>query len=82
MITPIAASLIATLHSSLTQPVASSLVKRIFGKGVHERKEGGILPLLAAPSLLKGIFERGVTRAWRGVMRAGRGYHSMDQMDQ
>ena len=48
--THIAASLIAHMASLLMQPVASSLMNAITGKGVMSAgkgQEGGILPLLA-----------------------------------
>ena len=50
------------------------MAKDIFGKGVNERQEGGIFPLLVAPLLLECIFGKGVTRA-------GRGYDNMNHMD-
>ena len=52
------ASLIQPVSSSLIQPVASSLIKAIAGKGVMragKRQEGGFLPLLALPLMIKAI---------------------------
>ena len=76
MMEPMTASLIAPMASSWIQPVASSLINAITGKEVTRtgKGQGGFLPLLAAPLLLKGIFGKGVTRA-------GRGYNKLDHMD-
>ena len=79
--TSVAASLIATITSLLIQPVASSLVKGIFGKQVSERREGRILLLLAVPLLLKDIFGKGITRVGKGALRAGKGHNNMDHID-
>ena len=37
--------------------------------------------LLAAPLLLKSIFGKGVTRVAKSVIRAGREYNNMDDID-
>ena len=58
----------------LIEPLDSSLAKDIFGKGVDERQEGGILPLLVALLLLECIFGK-------GDIRTGRGYDNMNHMD-
>ena len=58
MVAPMVASLIQPVSSSLIQPVASSLIKAIAGKGVMragKRQEGGFLPLLALPLMIKAI---------------------------
>ena len=77
---PMPASLIVPMASILRQPGASSLVKVIFGKGVSET-EGGFLLLLAARLLITSIFGKGVTRAGKGVIRAGRKNDNMDHID-
>ena len=64
LIAPMTAALIKPMASSLIQPVASLFKKCIFGKGVSETL-GGFLLLLVAPSLLKGVFEKGIMRAGR-----------------
>ena len=46
------------MTSSLIQPVASSLINVISGKG----QEGGVLPLLALPLMIK-VLGKGVRRA-------------------
>ena len=51
-----------------------------FGKGVTETG-GRFLLLLAAPLLLKSIFRRGVTRVGKSVIRAGREYNNMDDIE-
>ena len=58
-----AASLIASMASLLIQPVASSLI----GKG----QEGGFLPLLVLPLMIKVL--------GKGDTRAGRKYNNMDK---
>ena len=58
LIQPVSSSLIQPVASSLIQPVASSLIKAIAGKGVMragKRQEGGFLPLLALPLMIKAI---------------------------
>ena len=58
MVAPMVASLIQPVTSSLIQPVASSLIKAIAGKGVMragKRQEGGFLPSLALPLMIKAI---------------------------
>ena len=67
MIAPMAASLIALMAFSLMQPLASSLINVITGKG----QEGGFVPLLALTLMIK-VLRKGVTRA-------GRGYNKMDK---
>ena len=62
MMIPMATSLIAPMASSLIQPIVPSLINSITGKG----QEGGLLPLLALPLIMKVL--------WKGVRRAGRGY--------
>ena len=54
MMATIADSLIAPMASSLIQPVASSLINVISGKG----QEGGFLPLLALPVMIKTCNEK------------------------
>ena len=47
-----------------------------------KKQEGGFLvPSLVPSSFIKGIFGKGVTRAGRGAMRAGRQYNNMNHMD-
>ena len=58
LIQPVSSSLIQPVAFSLIQPVASSLIKAIAGKGVMragKRQEGGFLPLLALPLMIKAI---------------------------
>lgn len=72
------------------RPMTSSLLKRMFGKGVNETKErleGRNLSLIG-PILLRIIFGKRLTRAGqevmtvgKGVMRAGNGYNKADLMD-
>ena len=62
-----AAPFIASMASSLIQPVAFSLINAISGKGQEDR----FLSLLALPLMLK-ILEK-------GVRRAGRGNNNMDK---
>ena len=62
-----AASLIASMASLLIQPVASSLINALIGKG----QEGGILPLLVLPLMIKVL--------GKGDTRAGRKYNNMDK---
>ena len=74
---PMTASLIAPMASSLIKPVASSVINAISGKGIMaaaKRQEGGFLPLLALPLMIKAMSGKGVTRA-------GRGYNKMNHMD-
>ena len=62
--------MMASMASLLMQSVASSVINAITGKGVMRAgkgQEGEILPLLAAPLILKAII--------------GRGYNKMDRMD-
>ena len=61
--------------------MGSSSVKGILVKEVNERQGVRILSLLAALLFLKGIFGKGVKRAAKGVMRAGRGYNNMGDMN-
>ena len=49
MMIAMAVSLIAPVFFSLMQPVTSSLINAISGKG----QEGGFLPLLALPLMIK-----------------------------
>ena len=58
MVAPMAASLIAPRVSSLIQPVASWLINAITWKG----QEGGYLPLLALPLMMK-VLGKWVRRA-------------------
>ena len=81
MMATMAASMIAPM--ALIQPVASSLTSVMFGKGVTTAgnvQEGGFLPLLTLPSMVK-VLRKGVTRAGKGVRRAGKGCNNMDHMD-
>ena len=55
------------MAASLIQPVASSLINDITGKG----QEGGFLQLLTLPLMMKVL--------GKGVRRAGRGYNNMDK---
>ena len=51
-------AMVAPMVASLIQPVASSLIKAIAGKGVMragKRQEGGFLPSLALPLMIKAI---------------------------
>ena len=66
MMGPMTTSLMAVIAYSLTQHVASSLINSITGK----RQEGGFLPLLALPLMMKVL--------GKGVRRAGRGYMNKD----
>ena len=71
------ASLIPTKFSSLTESVASSLINAVSGNGVMrvgKEKEGGFLPLLILPLMMK-LLEKGITRA-------GKRYNNMDQMNE
>ena len=59
----------------LIQPVASSLLNAVFGKGVKRAGEGqevGIIPLLVIPLMIRVL--------GKGVTRAGRIYNNMDDM--
>ena len=67
--TPVAASLIAPMTFPLMQPVASSLTNAI----TEKRQEGGFLPLLALPLMIKVL--------GKGVRSAGKEYNNMDKMD-
>ena len=81
MMATMAPSMIAPM--ALIQPVASSLTSVMFGKGVTTAgnvQEGGFLPLLTLPSMMK-VLRKGVTRAGKGVRRAGKGCNNMDHMD-
>ena len=74
---PMGPLLIVSMASSLIQPVASSLVNAITGKGVMRARKGqesGILPLLTLPLMMK-VLEEGVTKA-------GKGYNNIDHMDE
>ena len=62
-------AMIKTMAASLIQPVASSLINSITGKG----QERGFLPLLALSLMIK-VLEK-------GVRRAGRRYNNMDHID-
>ena len=56
MMVPMAVSLIAPIASSLIKPVTCSLINNISGKGVMrvgKGQEGGFLPLLALPLIMK-----------------------------
>ena len=59
----IAASLIAPMASSLTQPAPFSLINSISGKW----QEGGFLLLLVLPLRMK-VFEKEIRRVGRGYM--------------
>ena len=67
LVASMAASLIATIVSLLTLPVASSLIYAVTGKW----SEGEFLPFLALP-LIMDVLEK-------EVKRAARGYNSMDK---
>ena len=67
MMTPLTASLIAFVTSSLIQPVVSSLINTISGKG----QKGECLPLLALPVMIEVL--------GKGVTRAGSGFNNMDK---
>ena len=61
MMVPTAALLIALMTSSLMQPVASSLINALPGRGVRREgkgQESGILPLLALFLVMKAISRR------------------------
>ena len=65
-----AASVIATMVSSLMQFMASSLINVVFGKGgttAVKGQEGRILPLTALPLMIK-VQGKGAQRARRGCM--------------
>ena len=71
-----ALSLIAPMPSLLIQPVPSSLINAVTGKRVRKTgkgQEGGFLPLLALPSMMKILGKR--------VARARRGYKMIDHLD-
>ena len=68
MIAPMTVLLITLLSSSLKQPVASSFINAITGKG----QEGQFLPLLALILTMKVLEKR--------VTRAGSGYNNVDHM--
>ena len=62
MTAPMAASFIAPMDSSLMQPMASSLINGITGREVRiegKGQEGGSLPFIAAPLVIKAIFGNG-----------------------
>ena len=59
--------MMAPMAASLIQPVASSFINAISGKG----QENGFLPLLELPWMMKGL--------GKGVRRARRGYKNMDK---
>ena len=63
MMAIMAASFIAPIASSLIQPIVSSLINSITGK----RQEGGFLPFLALPLMMK-VLENGVKREGRGYV--------------
>ena len=63
MMAIMAASFIAPIASSLIQPIVSSLINSITGK----RQEGGFLPFLALPLMIK-VLENGVKREGRGYV--------------
>ena len=76
IMTPMAAPVIAAIASSLIQPVASSFIKVISVKGVTKagkEQEGGFLPLLALPLMMKIL--------GKGATRTGRRYNNMDCMN-
>ena len=67
---------VASMASSFIQPVASSLINDITGKGVRRAgkgQEGGYLPLLALPLMMKAL--------GKGIRRAGKAYNNMDHLD-
>ena len=70
MMGPMTTSLMAVIAYSLTQHVASSLINSITGK----RQEGGFLPLLALPLMMK-VLGKGVRRAGRGYMNKNFQFH-------
>ena len=72
------------------RPMTSSLLKRMFGKGVNETKErleernlSLIGPILLRITFGKRLTSAGqeVMTAGKGVMRAGNGYNKADLMD-
>ena len=67
MMTPLTASLIAFIISSLIQPVVSSLINTISGKG----QKGECLPLLASSLMVEALGKE--------VTRAGSGFNNMDK---
>ena len=67
MMTPLTASLIVFITSSLIQPVVSWLINTIFGKG----QKGECLPLLALLLMMEAL--------GKGVTRAGSGFNNMDK---
>ena len=74
---PMSVLLVKSTASSLIQPVVSSLINNISGKGAlraRKGQEGGFLPLSTLPLMLKAMFVK-------VIKRAGRGYNNMDQMD-
>ena len=65
---PMAPSMIASIAYLVIQPVLSSLVNAISGKGVMRAgkgRESGVLPVLAL-SLMMKVLGKGVTAAGKG----------------
>ena len=61
---PLTDSLIASVVSSLMQPVLSSLINSMSGKG----QIGGFLQLLDLPLMIKAMSRKGVTRQDKDIM--------------
>ena len=74
--THMTASLIQPVAFPVMQPVASSLINAITGKGVMRAgkgQKGGFFPLLTLPLIMKVL--------GKGVTRTGRGYNIINQKD-
>ena len=67
-------AMIIPVAASLMQPVASSLINAISEKGDMKGQEGGSLPLLALPLMVKAM-------SGKGFMRAGIVYNNMNHLD-
>ena len=68
--------LMTRMFLSLVQPLTSSLINVITIKGIRKagiRQEGGFLPLSVLPLIMKAL--------GKGIMRAGRRYNTMDQIE-
>ena len=74
---PMDVLMIASMASSLTKSLASSLINAITGKGVirgEKGKEGGFLQLLAMSLMIKAM-------SGKGMKRSRRVYNNMDHVD-
>ena len=72
-----AASLIAAMASSVMQPVATSLINAIYGKGIRRVGKGqdiGFLLLSALHLVIK-------TMSGKEGIRAGKGYNNMGHVE-